>query len=92
MSAETAFVETSSPKNKLGVDLLGSIGWLGICFLAPVLAVSAGPDAWYASLNKPSWNPPNWLFGPVWTLLYTMMAISAWLVWRRGGFVRQRQP
>ena len=38
---------------------------------------------WYATLNKPSWTPPNWLFGPVWTTLYVMMAASAWLVWRR---------
>lgn len=36
---------------------------------------------WYAQLNKPTWNPPSWLFGPVWTLLYTLMAIAAWRVW-----------
>ena len=39
----------------------------------------AGP--WYRSLSKPSWTPPNWLFPAAWTLLYTMMAISGWLVW-----------
>ena len=46
------------------------------------------PGEWYASLRKPSWNPPSWLFGPVWTLLYVMMATAAWLVWRRGDSQR----
>jgi translocator protein len=39
---------------------------------------------WYPTLNKPSWTPPNWLFGPMWTVLYIMMAVAAWLVWRAG--------
>ena len=38
--------------------------------------------SWYAGINKPSWNPPSWVFGPVWTLLYIFIAISGWLVWR----------
>ena len=37
---------------------------------------------WFATLNKPSWNPPSWVFGPVWTTLYLLMAISVWLVWK----------
>ena len=43
------------------------------------------PGEWYAALAKPSWTPPGWVFGPVWALLYALMAIAAWLVWRRAG-------
>ena len=62
------------------------LGWVFLTFLAPAVGATSLPDAWYASLNKPSWNPPGWVFGPVWTALYLLMATAAWLVWRRGGF------
>jgi translocator protein len=44
------------------------------------------PGEWYAQLDKPAWNPPSWLFGPVWTLLYVLMGTAAWLVQDRHGF------
>ena len=50
------------------------------------LASTSGVDGWYAAADKPPWTPPNWLFGPVWTVLYTAMAVAAWLVWRRWGW------
>ena len=39
------------------------------------------PGGWYAGLAKPAWTPPNWLFGPVWSVLYLMIAVAGWLVW-----------
>jgi benzodiazapine receptor len=67
------------------VDIAGLIGWILLCFASPALAIGSGPGEWYAQLNKPSWNPPNWIFGPVWTALYLMMGVSAWRVWRKGA-------
>lgn len=57
------------------IILTQSAGILGAIFTTPSI------PTWYAGLNKPSFNPPNWLFGPVWTLLYLLMAFSLYLVW-----------
>ena len=53
-------------------------GFIGSIFTTPKIG------GWYAGLNKPSWQPPAWLFGPVWTLLYVLMGIALYLVWRTG--------
>jgi len=66
--------------------------WLVLTFAAATAGSFFLPGEGYAQLNKPSWNPPNWIFAPVWTSLYTLMAVAAWLVWLRGGFSAQRRP
>ncbi len=56
-----------------------------VCFAAAgigSLFTATSVKTWYAQLSRPGWTPPNWIFGPVWTTLYLLMAISAWLVWR----------
>lgn len=59
------------------------VGFLALMFGAGFFGAQFRPGAWYAALAKPSWTPPNWLFGPVWTALYVAIAMAGWLVWRR---------
>ncbi len=59
-----------------------------LSFLASASGAFFRPGEWYyEKIRKPSWNPPSWLFPPVWTLLYIMMSVAAWLVWRETGVI-----
>ena len=71
---------------------LGLLGWASLTFTAAALGAFAAADAavFYAELARPPWAPPAWLFGPVWSALYVLMAASAWLVWRGRGFAGAR--
>ncbi len=77
-------------------QLIGLVVSVVLCFAASGIgawfAYPAIREGWYAALNKPAWTPPAWVFGPAWTLLYLMMAVAAWLVWRRRGFAGARLP
>ena len=70
----------------IGKSTIGLVGWLVVTFAAAWIGSRYMPGAWYASLAKPSWNPPNAIFGPVWTVLYVLMGVAAWLVWKKAGF------
>src|SRR5215218_5154825 len=68
--------------------------WWGLAAFAAAVVVTAaigtlavsGTAEQYKALQQPDWAPPSWLFGPVWTVLYAMIAVAGWLVWRKVGF------
>jgi len=73
----------------VGRQAAGLAGFVGVSFLAAYVGARAtmhSVDSWYAQLARPPWSPPNWVFGPVWTVLYASMGVAAWLVWRREGW------
>ena len=73
-------------------QILGLIGWFVASFAAAALGAIASIQAaqFYQQLARPDWAPPSSVFGPVWTVLYALMALAAWLVWREKGFYRAR--
>jgi tryptophan-rich sensory protein len=69
-------------------EILKAFGAIVLCQLAGIIGsffTASSVSTWYAALNKPSFNPPSWVFGPVWITLYTLMGISLYLVWRSGS-------
>ena len=63
-----------------------------VCMAAATPGIVFRPGEWYRRLAKPSWCPPDWVFGPVWFVLYLSIAVSGWLVWRQGGFEKAAFP
>ena len=77
-----------TPRYSKKEQVVGLIGWLFVVFLGAAAGglASANADDFYTELVRPSWAPPGWLFGPVWSMLYVLMGTAAWLVWRKRGF------
>ena len=85
--------QSTEPSN--AGKLIGLVVFIAICLGAGglgAIATTAEIDGWYKTIEKPSWNPPGYVFGPVWTTLYIMMAIAAWLVWKPAGFQSVKVP
>jgi len=78
-------------KHIKAMDIVKLVISIGVCLAAGLIGsifTNASIPTWYTTLEKPSFNPPNWLFGPVWTALYILMGIAAFLLWR----VRLSEP
>lgn len=83
------------PPSRPNHPWIGLVAFLILCFAAAGIGGAVTTPkipGWYATLAKPSWNPPNGVFGPVWSALYLGMAVAAWLVWRQGGLPGARLP
>lgn len=74
-------------------DTIGFAAFLALCLAVSAVGsavTSSSVGTWYQTLAKPAFNPPNWIFAPVWTALYFMMAVAGWRVWRRDGLRQAR--
>ncbi|MCW5658485.1 MAG: tryptophan-rich sensory protein [Burkholderiaceae bacterium] len=79
---------TPTPALSASSQAIGLLVWLLVVFAGAAVGAfaSASASEFYRDLVRPSWAPPGWLFGPVWTVLYALMGVAAWLVWRARGF------
>lgn len=83
-------VNVERTERNMKLQILALIAWVGLCFLTAWIGSRFSPGEWYSQLQKPSWTPPGYLFGPVWSFLYLTMGVAAWLVWKRAGFAGAR--
>ena len=78
--------KNTSTVKSTGMLVLFLLLCFGVAWTGAQVSPGIASSEWYEQLNKPDWNPPGWLFGPVWTALYTMMAFAAWRIWKLLGF------
>lgn len=87
--------ESNSTTLTFSRQVLGLVVWLLVAFAAAAAGAFATGTTignWYPHIAKPVWTPPTWVFPPVWISLFTLMAVSAWIVWRQGGFAAAKLP
>ena len=72
---------------KTSANIISLLAWIAISFVPAFVGSQFMPGEWYSQLRKPSWTPPGYVFGPVWSFLYLSMGVAAWLVWKRGGYM-----
>lgn len=68
-------------------DYISLLPFIAAVFVTALSGAKYSPGSWYEELNKPSWQPPNWVFPIAWTILFIMIAISGWLIWREVGAI-----
>lgn len=84
---------TATPTHSPFKTIVALLGWLLLCYAVAGLGgywTAQSVTSWYPTLAKPPYNPPAWIFAPVWTTLYTMMAVSVWMVWKSPSLTRHK--